>query len=244
MAGRLKAMGQAKYQRDGDPRTSGPGFGVTTHPDTLNEPLRWRKPRRVFVCSMSDLFHPQVGEDFIAAVFGVMALASQHQFQVLTKRPARMGELLSRDDFLQLAAEHVEITAGQHGWDDVMAARWPLPNVWVGVSAEDQQRADQRIPYLLDTPAVVRFVSAEPLLGPVNLSAVPIAQLDWLIVGGESGPGARPMHPQWARDLRDQAISAGVAFFFKQWGASGGHGGRELDGDTWNQWPDTAEVPV
>lgn len=208
------------------------GFDVQLRPNKLDLPLRWTRRRKVFVNSMSDLFHDKVPDEYIARVFAVMALAPQHTFQVLTKRHGRMRSLLSSDDFrsevtqtfvgwavedLSLKTGHLESATGD--W-------WPLPNVWLGVSAEDQQRADLRIPALLDTPAAVRFVSAEPLLGPINLHTDPIeagspfwgSQLDWVIVGGESGPGARPMHPDWARSLRDQCVAAGVPFLFKQWG--------------------------
>lgn len=246
MARRLKGMGQAKYQNDGDPRTSGPGFGVTVHPDMLRLPYRWRTPRRVFVNSMSDLFHAKVPLDFIRAVFEVIADTPQHTYLVLTKRAARLRKLADQLD-------------------------WP-PNLWMGVSAEDQERADQRIPALLATPAVVHWVSAEPLLGPLDLRPYLAGGLSWVVVGGESGPGARPMHPDWARTIRDQCVDAGVAFFFKQWGAwepTGalgiGHprsgriyvgppvdssgfreemarvsrraGGRLLDGRTWDEYP-------
>lgn len=245
MAARLKAMGQAKYQRDGDPNTSGPGFGVSVHPNELTTPLRWRKPRLVFVNSMSDLFHPMVPTGFIAAVFVVMAAARQHRFQVLTKRHGRARSVLASTEFQDLMAgaarrmyyETKLPIPGDLGWS------WPLPNVWMGVSVEDQKRADLRIPALLETPAAVRFLSCEPLLGPVSL-ARPDGEvnqgfrggrcgtapgscgdntcrtgIDWVIAGGESGPKARPMHPDWARSLRDQCTAAGVPFLFKQWGA-------------------------
>ena len=190
------------------------GFAVTLHPDRLTQPLRWTRPRRIFVCSMADLFHADVPDDYIAQVFEVMALAPQHTFLVLTKRHARMRSLLS----------------SRFDGD-------PLPNVWVGVSAEDQHWWDIRVPALLETPAAVRFVSAEPLLGPIGPALM--AGLDWLIVGGESGPHARPMDPEWVRDLRDGAGDAGVPFFFKQWGGlRSKSGGRELDGRTWDQMPE------
>jgi protein gp37 len=254
MAKRLKGMGQAKYQTDGDPRTSGPGFGLQVHPDVLDQPLRWRKPARVFVNSMSDLFHPRVPDDFIAQVFGVMATADQHTFQVLTKRPKRMRALLSNDRFWHL----VEAEWRYHHDGRGMLPSWVLPNVWLGTSVEDQQRAEERIPALLDTPAAVRFLSCEPLLGPVDLAEwldppcdddpdglhyygcgddAP-DDLHWVIVGGESGPGHRPMDPAWARGLRDQCVQAGVAFFFKQHGgARPKANGRELDGRTWDEMP-------
>jgi protein gp37 len=236
------------------------GFGVTLRPERLDQPLRWKRPRRIFVNSMSDLFHDSVPDTYIAQVFGVMALAPHHTFQVLTKRHARMRSLVSHG-LLDL----IDDPAG-----DVRAKvpHWPLPNVWLGVSAENQQWADIRIPALLDTPAAVRFVSAEPLLGPIRLGAIPplvggVPKIDWVIVGGESGHGARPMHPDWARGLRDECEDAGVAFLFKQWGewtpnADGQpyrdwwnledphafvmrygkkRAGRELDGRTWDEYP-------
>lgn len=207
MAKRLKAMGSAHYQNDGDPRTSGPGFKLTTHEDdSVLAPLRWKKPRRVFVNSMSDLFHDDVPEQFIAKVFGIMALAPQHTYQILTKRPQRMARMLNGALFAGFASD----------WAGQEIPVWPLPYVWLGTSIESDKytfRAD----YLRKTPAAVRFISAEPLLGP--LPSLNLTGIDWLIVGGESGPGARPMHPQWARDLRDQAHATDTAYFFKQWGA-------------------------
>lgn len=228
MARRLKAMGHPKYQRDGDPRTSGPGFGVSTHPDVLTLPLKWRKPRRIFVNSMSDLFHEAVPDGFIAQVFAVMALARQHTFQVLTKRHGRMRSLLNSGHFVAKMWGEVDKHAPGVGAQAVsMWPSMPLPNVWLGVSVENQQWADIRIPALLKTPAAVRWISAEPLLGPVILrddwiGADPYRRdepsLDWVVTGGESGRGARPMHPRWVKDLRDQCQGAGVAYLFKQWG--------------------------
>ena len=197
MAARLKLMGQAKYQRDGDPRTSGPGFALTVHPNTLDQPLRWKKPRTVFVNSMSDLFHDAVGAAFIGAVFDVMARCPQHTFQVLTKRPQRMARISTTATF---------------------GEAWPLPNVWLGTSIESD-RYTFRADHLRATPAAVRFLSCEPLLGP--LPSLSLDGIDWVIVGGESGPGARPMHPDWVRHIRDRCVAAGVAFFFKQWGEWG-----------------------
>lgn len=193
------------------------GFDVQLRPDKLDLPLRWRKPRRIFVNSMSDLFHDSVPEDYIANVFGVMARAQHHTFQLLTKRHARMRSLLNSGEFWAGVSHH----AGTYLVDTPL-----LPNVWLGVSAENQQWADIRIPALLDTPAAIRFVSAEPLLGPVDLSRFladddakfDTPPLNWVIAGGESGRGARPMHPDWARSLRDQCQAAGVAFHFKQRG--------------------------
>lgn len=216
-------MAHRRFDQEGIGGTT----GVQLHHDRMLTPMRWRKPRKVFVCSMADLFHDHVPESFIGSVFDVMAKCERHTFQVLTKRPARMRALLTKwatqvpDDMPQYKAA---FRAHQGVW--AMVKQWPLPNVWLGVSAEDQKRADLRIPALLDTPAAVRFVSAEPLLGPIDLHTDPIeagspfwgSQLDWVIVGGESGPGARPMHPDWARSLRDQCVAAGVPFLFKQWG--------------------------
>ncbi|MBN7455251.1 DUF5131 family protein [Mycobacteroides abscessus] len=217
-------------------RFDGEGIGsslaVQLHPNRLDWPIRKRDGKKIFVCSQADLFHDDVPDEYIARVFAVMALAPQHTFQVLTKRHGRMRSLLSSDDFRS------EVTQTFVGWavedlslktghlESATGDRWPLPNVWLGVSAEDQKRADLRIPALLDTPAAVRWISAEPLLGPVNLHTDPIeagtpfwgSQLDWVVVGGESGSGARPMHPDWARSLRDQCVAAGVPFLFKQWG--------------------------
>ncbi|MBF6540720.1 phage Gp37/Gp68 family protein [Nocardia farcinica] len=251
------------------------GFGVTLRPERLDQPLKWRKPRRVFVNSMSDLFHQEIPDEYIAQVFAIMSLAPQHTFQLLTKRHARMRSLLSSaafSDAVDAAAVPYDRAPLGH-----RRAEWPLRNVWLGVSAEDQRWADIRIPALLDTPAVGRFVSAEPLLGPIDLTRRGLLapdeferRLDWVIVGGESGRGARPMHPEWARSLRDQCTAAAVPFFFKQWGEyitteqmteatymtwDIEHGsaqyhpsvqwrvgkkraGRELDGRTWDEFPD------
>lgn len=213
--------------------------------ERLGQPLRWRKPRRVFVNSLSDLFAPALSNEDIAAVFGVMAAAPHHQFLVLTKRPERMRGWftalppLSIDVRQAIARARIDrgVLTGPapHGRGLFRYGVWPLPNVWLGVSVEDQATADARIPLLLQTPAAVRWVSAEPLLGPVDLE--PWLQfppmhddykmtmgtqewrgLDWVVAGGESGPGARPMHPDWARSLRGQCAEAEVAFFFKQWG--------------------------
>lgn len=233
MTRRLEAMGHEKYSG----LTTKKHFSgvVKTHYDALTLPLSWRKPRRIFVNSMSDLFHKDVPDAFIDMVFAAMALCPQHTFQILTKRPARMADYFAG---LQVAADnHVPNTAngsftptqvlnyraacssplpfGVFG-QAISTTEWPLPNVWIGTSCEDQQRADERIPWLLKCPAAVRFLSIEPLLGSIptmNLSCI-----DWVIVGGESGPGARPMHPDWVRSIRDQCWMAGVPFFFKQWG--------------------------
>jgi protein gp37 len=229
LAKRLKAAGNPRYQADGDPRRSGPGFGLTLHWDKIDQPLKWRRPRLVFVDSMSDLFHADVPVEFIVQVFAIMARASQHRFQILTKRPGRMASVLRR------------------------VRPDPLPNVWLGTSVESQDWATIRIPKVLETPAAVRFLSCEPLLGPLDittwlqpsdgiggraLSSNGVGRIDWVIVGGESGPGHRPMDPEWARSVRDQCNLAAVPFFFKQWGGrTPKAGGRLLAGRTWDEMP-------
>lgn len=299
---RLNASGEAKFTGE-----------VRLNEQWLDQPLRWRRPRRIFVCAHGDLFHEAVPDEWIDRVFAVMALAPQHTFQVLTKRPERAREYLTRpvasgrDITIDDAGRSFPTPAArwrvhsamcdmlpkvppaalnaaaawqdQHFPDgDGFLRRWPLPNIWLGTSVEDQATADARIPQLLAAPAAVRFLSAEPLLGPVDLTRVgtiesvsatfpgvvshearnmypeplsgfqidviegrhqatmyyqtpnhmggfsirfprPWPRLDWVIVGGESGRHARPMHPDWARSLRDQCVAAGVPFFFKQWGA-------------------------
>lgn len=231
---------------------------VTLRPDRLDQPLRWRKPRRVFVNSMSDLFHEEIPDEFIARVFGVMAQCPQHTFQVLTKRPERMRDLLTR------WARPVDPSNCCDGcvvcWLD-HSAQFPLPNVWLGVSIENR-RFVHRADLLRETPAAVRFISAEPLLGPLVAYlrsptspcrwwrgneleetepgdyGLNLADIDWLIVGGESGPRHRPIRSQWVRDLRDSARRDGVAFFFKQWGGrTPKANGQELDGRTWDEFP-------
>lgn len=228
MAKRLKGMGSAKYQTDGDPRTSGPGFGVATHTDALTEPLRWRKPRTVFVNSMSDLFHARVHRDFVAQVFAVMAATPQHTYQMLTKRPERTARMLVDACNCHVWGTHfksaMEWAATSHsptyvpGLTSGLFHRmtWPLPNVWLGTSIEADEHAG-RAAALRKSPAAVRFISAEPLLGP--LPSLDLTGIDWLIAGGESGTGARPMHPDWVRDLRDRCTANGTAFFFKQFGS-------------------------
>lgn len=270
---------------------------VVPLPDALDLPLSWRKPRRVFVNSMSDLFHEDVSSDFIDQVFAVMALAPEVTFQILTKRPERMREYLTQD----MPRAHIELAATRRfGRIEVPIAPWPLPNVWLGVSVEDQERADERIPLLLDTPAAVRFLSCEPQLGDLNLRALNLSVakhaiksevwhyldaltgdrtfyvhgekretdgpgIDWVIMGGESGPKARPFDIGWARSIRDQCQAAGVAFFMKQLGkrpeavrrgqdgpppagyerlidAGGGTGIyrlrlRDSHGGDWDEWP-------
>lgn len=207
---RLKAMGAEKYQTDGDPRTSGPGFGVAVHPASLLAPYAWKQPRVVFVNSMSDLFHARVPLEFIRQVFAVMADTPQHTYQVLTKRATRLRKI-----------------AGMVDWPD---------NVWMGVSVENTD-AMPRIDDLRQVPAAVRFLSCEPLLGP--LPGIDLDGIGWVIAGGESGPRHRPMDPEWALGIRDACGTAGVPFFFKQWGGrTPKAAGRELDGELWDEMPD------
>ena len=207
LARRLKATGMVKYRN---------GFAVTTHPDTLEIPLRWRKPRTIFVNSMSDLFHSQIPDRFIRDVFAVMEQAHWHRYQVLTKRPERVAAL---NPLLP----------------------WPA-QIWLGVSVESA-RYTHRIDLLRQTGAAVKFLSLEPLLAP--LPALNLDGVDWVIVGGESGPGARPMQADWARDIRDQCAAAGVPFHFKQWGGVfKKRNGRELDGVTWDEMPNLEKSPT
>ena len=185
-------------------------FDVTLHPDKLNEPLRWKKPRRVFVCSMGDLFHEDVGVLVLLELWSVMARCPQHTFMILTKRPTKMHEFMDMEP---------------------MGRR--LPNVWLGVTVESPDQL-WRVEHLLQIPAAVHFVSVEPMLGPLNMGNLLIqAGVDWIICGAETGPGARPMDLDWARDLRDQCVSAAVPFFFKR----DSDGNRELDGRMWEQRP-------
>lgn len=207
LAHRLQAMKNPRYRN---------GFAVTLHPDQLTLPLRWRTPRRIFVNSMSDLFHEAVPTDYIRRVFETMAQADWHVFQVLTKRAERLAAL-ARD------------------------LPWP-PNVWQGVSVENV-RYTSRIRYLSAAPASVRFLSVEPLLG--SIPKLPLGGIDWVIVGGESGPGHRTVDPAWVREIRDQCVVAAVPFFFKQWGGRNPKsGGRVLDGRLWDQMPTKSSYPA
>jgi protein gp37 len=211
---RLKAMGAPKYQNDGDPRTSGPGFGLTVHPSALVLPYTWTTPRLVFVNSMSDLFHARVPLAFVRQVFDVMRETPQHTYQVLTKRSRRLSRIGNQ-------------------------LEWP-PNVWMGVSVESADVLG-RVDELRRVPAAVRFLSCEPLLGP--LDGIDLDGIGWVIAGGESGPRARPMDPEWVADLRDQCLEAGVPFFFKQWGGrTPKAGGRLLDGQTYDEMPERLAV--
>jgi len=199
MAKRLQAMGVKRYQN---------GFQVTLHPDLIDLPLRWKKPRKIFVNSMSDLFHPGVPDEFILKVFETMNRAPYHIFQVLTKRPERVVTLADR-------------------------LNW-TSNIWMGTSVESM-KVVERVHHLRKVPARIRFLSCEPLLGPLQLN---LDGIHWVIVGGESGPGARPLDGEWVREIRDQCIRKGVAFFFKQWGGVHKHRtGRILDGRTWDEMP-------
>lgn len=265
MALRLGRMGGAtgrKYEKTAKRAPGGrPVFTghISLDEDALDLPRSWRLGRLIFVNSMSDLFHELVPDEFIDQVFAVMAMAPQHTFQVLTKRPERMAAYFAekwqpavamgategedRSDHVWYAMQnhalHLSDRAVAHLFDkddNYIRFPWPLPNVWLGTSTEDQKTADERVPHLLNTPAAVRFLSCEPLLGPITLgqwqpegvyidwlrgfdgSEPAIPGLDWIIAGGESGPDARPMHPDWARGLRDQCVAAGVPYFMKQWG--------------------------
>jgi len=197
-----------RLQAMGNPRYER-GFEVTLHPDQLLLPLKWKEPRMIFVNSMSDLFHEAVPDDFIKKTFDVMTQADRHIFQILTKR-----------------ADRLESLAAELPWPD---------NVWQGVSVENRDYV-WRIRHLQRTRAAVRFISVEPLLGPI--SQLPLKGIDWVIVGGESGPRFRQVDPSWVRGVRDQCLRAGVPFFFKQWGGfTAKAGGRRLDGRTWSQMP-------
>ena len=210
MARRLKAMGTPQYQNDGDPRTSGPGFGVTMHPEALDLPKTWSGRRMVFVNSMSDLFHAKVTPGFIRDLVEVVRETPQHTYQVLTKRASRARQIIGDLE---------------------------LPdNLWLGVSVEDMSTA-HRVEALRSIPAKIRFLSCEPLLG--DLSDLDLGGMDWVIAGGESGTGARPMHIDWARAIRDNCLEHQVPFFFKRWGGRVPKlEGRELDGRTWDEYPE------
>lgn len=198
--------------------------GIVLRPNRLTEPLHWssRNPRRVFVNSLFDAGHEQIGADYIARMFAVMAAAHAHTFQLLTKRPARLRSLLTEPRFAERVAE---LAVGDYRMPDPGPGGmpWPLPNVWMGVSTENQYWAERRVPILQRTPAAVRFASAEPLLSAIDLRraiAPDLPALDQVIAGGETGPGTQPRapHPDWFRSLRDQCQDAGINYFFKQWG--------------------------
>jgi protein gp37 len=195
------------------------GFDLTLRPERLEQPLQWQRPRMIFVNSMSDLFHKEIPKEFIGRVFDTMEAASWHTFQVLTKRSSLMRDFLRK----------------RYG-----TRRGPF-HVWFGVSIEDGTKTS-RIRHLREAPAGVRFLSIEPLIGPIG--KLDLTGIDWVIVGGESGPGARPMKEEWVLDVRDQCQARGVAFFFKQWGGRTPRtGGRLLDGEEWSQFPTPGRVP-
>jgi len=210
----LKAMGTPQYQNDGDPRTSGPGFGVTMHPETLDLPRTWSGQRMVFVNSMSDLFHARVSVEFITQLVEVIRDTPQHTYQVLTKRATRARKISDMID-------------------------WP-DNLWLGVSVENMNVA-HRVDALRGIPASIRFLSCEPLLG--DLSELNLDGIDWVIAGGESGMNARPMTLEWARAIRDNCLNNEVPFFFKQWGGRTPKAeGRQLDGQYWDEMPALARA--
>lgn len=209
LAKRLKAMGQVKYQVDGDPRTSGPGFGLTLHRGAMRLPYTWPGHRTVFVNSMSDLFHARVPLGFVRDVFAVIATTPQHTYQVLTKRSARLPKVADQLD-------------------------WPA-NLWMGVSVEDAN-ATYRIDHLRAVPAAVRFLSCEPLLG--HLGELNLSGIGWVIAGGESGPACRPLDASWVTAIRDECVASEVPFFFKQWGGRTPKArGRDLEGRVWDEMP-------
>ena len=218
MAARLQAMGHSKYE--GLTKRSKRGAvwtdKVRCHEQSVDIPLSWKKPRRVFVNSMSDLFHPDVADDFVRRIWDVMEQTPQHHYQILTKRPHRMAELLQ------------EISPK------------PLANVWLGTSVEDH-RVVERLHHLRDVPASVRFISFEPLIGDVG--RVDLTGIHWAIVGGESGPRSRQMEKDWVESILDQCLESGTAFFFKQWGGvNKKKTGRLLHGREWNEWPELVQA--
>jgi protein gp37 len=272
MAARIEKMHPGThYAGATKPSKAGPvwtGMLALAPARILTQPLRWKKPRTIFVNSMGDLFHEDVPDEWIDRVFAIMALCPQHTFQVLTKRSARMrGYLTSASFGMRIGGELMQAARGNVGAECAVidithrltVGEKFLPNVWLGVSTERQQEAEERIPDLLATPAAIRFVSAEPLLGPIDFNDIPWpvdrprfpavddisdgrsalrlvagTRLDWIIVGGESGTDARPMHPDWARSIRNQCAASGVPFFFKQWGAYLPAGQLMADGRPWS----------
>lgn len=287
MAHRLAAMKNCGYENviaHANGRSVGQWNGETNILNAvLQKPLGWKKPRAIFVNSMGDLFHENTPDEWIDRVFAVMALCPQHLFIVLTKRAERMERYTTKDGVafrwakqkLEMLQQSDAVYRPMPEWMKPLDPKTPImPNVWMGVTVEDQEQADERIPHLLRCPASQRFVSCEPLIGPVDIQSACMIDyqhsllpgndsrpmIKWVICGGESGPGARPMNPEWARSLRDQAMAAGVPFFFKQWGDKTGAGrplthsaGREfsekrggdvLDGRQWHQWPTSGKSDV
>lgn len=235
-AERFAIRGMGQFSKDPKRKFS----DILFHADKLTDPIKWKKPRMIFVCSMADLFHPDISFDTIDIIFEVMFKAEQHIFQVVTKRPERMFEF--------------------YKWYDKTYTAWKQRNIWLGVSVENQETADERIPILAKIPTYIRFISAEPLIGPIdlnqpierNIDIKYIETIQWVIAGGESGPKARPSHPDWFRQLRDQSSAANVPFFFKQWGEwFPGNGemkrvgrrvaGRSLDYQQWDGFPALAK---
>ena len=260
MAKRLKGMGQAKYQTDGNPLTSGPGFGLAVHRDALDIPRHWRKPRTVFVNSMSDLGHARIPREFLAEVWQVMAGTPQHTYQVLTKRPERITAWLGRcrvspggwithngtnphacggtGIIVGHPYEPEHVVYGRRGGNRRVipaSGGWPLPNVWLGTSIESA-RYIRRADDLRATPAAVRFLSLEPLLGP--LPSLSFEGIDWAIIGGESGGGARPLDLGWIRELVARGHDSGTAMFVKQLGSVWAQGrSKDSHGGDWDGWP-------
>lgn len=207
MAHRLQAMSQEKYKK---------GFELTLHPKELTKPLSWKKSHIIFVCSMSDLFHKDVPDEYIQNVFDVMNKAHWHTFQVLTKRSDRLASISTK-------------------------LKW-TPNIWMGVTVESQKYTS-RISDLIQVPASVRFLSVEPMIGPID--NLPLKEVDWVIVGGESGPGARYLNPDWVLSVKDQCLDSKVPFFFKQWGGvNKKKNGRLLEGVTWSQQPQVKQLEL
>lgn len=270
MASRFSSPGQwgegFAAMKGGDHRWSGK---VSLVESQLGLPLRWKKARRIFVNSTSDLFHEALADDAIDRVFAVMAMARQHTYQILTKRPERMRAYFKNNkDGLRSHAvwrAMYSVPGPDHWFGGPTQSDWPLPNVWLGVSVEDQERADERIPPLLDTPATVRFISAEPLLGAIDLWGARYRypkghlsgaignwgekpRLDWVIVGGESGPNSRAFNWEWGHNIMKQCAAAGVACFVKQYGSNpvGPLGSRlplkDKKGGDWLEWPEVMRV--
>jgi protein gp37 len=235
--GKLASVYGARLPVVDTPENRADTFAVRLWPERLTQPLRWCRPRVVFVNSMSDFFHVEIPESYQDQMYAVMACSAQHQFQVLTKRPGRAAKYLKA---LGTPAGFERLEAGARSvghtlrFEGIPLVRWPVPNVWLGASVENQEAA-YRVDHLREAPAAVRFLSCEPLLGPLDLD---LTGINWLITGGESGPVHRPCNPDWVRSLRDQCLEAGVAFFHKQWGGrTSKSGGRELDGRTWDEMP-------